>query len=111
MLPFTSVYQGSSQTDWMNLIRGLRKTGFDGALIMNIKDTVAAFSWLLRPEILRLSKKTADFLKWQIEMEKRMKKYPARVLFGAGNMCRNYMKCYGEKYPPLLPVRQRWGCC
>ena len=101
MLPFTSVYQGSSQTDWMNLIRGLRKTGFDGALIMNIKDTVAAFSWLLRPEILRLSKKTADFLKWQIEMEKRMKKYPARVLFGAGNMCRNYMKCYGEKYPPL----------
>lgn len=101
MLPFTSVYRGNSQTDWQNLIRGLREIGFDGALIMDIRDTVAAFSHLLRPEILRLSKKIADFLKWQIEMETRLKKYPSRVLFGAGNMCRNYMKCYGDKYPPL----------
>lgn len=101
MLPFTSVYRGESQTDWLNLIRGLREIGFDGELIMDIRDTVAAFSHLLRPEILRLSKKIADFLKWQIEMETRLKKYPSRVLFGAGNMCRNYMKCYGEKYPPL----------
>lgn len=102
MLPFTSVYRGASQTDWMNLIRGLREIGFDGDLIMDIRDTVAAFSHLLRPEILRLSKKITDFLKWQIEMETRLKKYPTRVLFGAGNMCRNYMKCYGEKYPPLF---------
>ena len=101
MLPFTSVYRGASQTDWMSLIRGLREIGFDGELIMDMRDTAAAFSHLLRPEILRLSKKVADFLKWQIEMETTLKKYPSRVLFGAGNMCRNYMKCYGEKYPPL----------
>lgn len=101
MLPFTSVYQGASQTDWLNLIRGLREIGFDGELIMDIRDTVAAFSHLLRPEILRLSKKIADFLKWQIEIETTLRRYSARVLFGAGNMCRNYMKCYGEKYPPL----------
>lgn len=101
MLPFTSVYRGASQTDWMSLIRGLREIGFDGNLIMDIRDTAAAFSRLLHPEILRLSKKVADFLKWQIEMETTLKKYPSRVLFGAGNMCRNYMKCYGEKYPPL----------
>lgn len=101
MLPFTSVYQGASQTDWLNLIRGLREIGFDGDLIMDMRDTVAAFSHLLRPELLRLSKKVADFLKWQIEMEATLKKCPSRVLFGAGNMCRNYMKCYGEKYPPL----------
>ncbi len=102
MLPFTSVYRGASQTDWMSLIRGLREIGFDGELIMDMRDTAAAFSHLLRPEILRLSKKVADFLKWQIEMETTLKKYPSRVLFGAGNMCRNYMKCYGEKYPPLF---------
>lgn len=102
MLPFTSVYQGVSQTDWLNMIRGLREIGFNGELIMDIRDTVAAFSHLLRPEILRLSKKVADFLKWQIEIETILKKYPVRVLFGAGNMCRNYMKCYGEKYPPLF---------
>lgn len=112
MLPFTSVYRGASQTDWMNLIRGLREIGFDGELIMDIRDTVAAFSHLLRPEIIRLSKKIADFLKWQIEMETRLKKYPSRVLFGAGNMCRNYMKCYGEKYPPLFTCdndKSVWG--
>lgn len=101
MLPFTSAYLGESQTDWLNLIRGLREIGFDGELIMDIRDTVSAFSNLLRPEILRLSKKVADFLKWQIEIEETLKKYSSRVLFGAGNMCRNYMKCYGEKYPPL----------
>lgn len=112
MIPFTSVYCGESQTDWMNLIRGLREIGFDGALIMDIRDTAAAFSHLLHPEILRLSKKIADFLKWQIEMEMRLKKYSSRVLFGAGNMCRNYMKCYGEKYPPLFTCdndRFMWG--
>lgn len=112
MLPFTSVYRGASQTDWMNLILGLREIGFDGELIMDIKDTVAAFSHLLRPEILRLSKKIADFLKWQIEMEARLKRYPLRVLFGAGNMCRNYMKCYGDKYPPMYTCdndKSVWG--
>ncbi|MBC5742639.1 sugar phosphate isomerase/epimerase [Lachnospiraceae bacterium MD308] len=102
MLPFTSVYQGRSQTDWQNLIRGLREIGFDGELIMDMRDTISAFSHLLRPEILRLSKKIGDFLKWQIEMEIRLKQYSSRVLFGAGNMCRNYMKCYGKKYPPLF---------
>ena len=83
MLPFTSVYRGESQTDWLNLIRGLREIGFDGELIMDIRDTVSAFSHLFRPEILRLSKKIADFLKWQIEMETTLKKYSSRVLFGA----------------------------
>lgn len=102
MMPFSSVYRGRSQTDWLNLIRGLRETEFDGELIMDIRDTIAAFSRILHPEVLRLSKKTADFLKWQIEIEKTLKKYPSRVLFGAGNMCRNYMKCYGEKYPPMF---------
>lgn len=112
MLPFTSVYRGKSQTDWLNLIRGLREIGFDGELIMDIRDTAAAFSHLFRPEILRLSKKIADFLKWQIEIETRLKKYSSRVLFGAGNMCRNYMKCYGEKYPPFYTCdndKSVWG--
>ena len=35
-------------------------------------------------------------------MENSLKKYKNIVLFGAGNMCLNYMKNYGEKYPPLF---------
>lgn len=101
LLPFTAVYGGSSQTDWLNLIRGLRDIFFDGLLILNMTDTAAAVSPLLRPELFRYAKSVLDYFKWQIEIESLLKRYPSRVLFGAGNMCRNYMKCYGEQYPPL----------
>ena len=112
LLPFTSVNNGNSQTDWLNLIRGLRKTEFDGELILNASDTANAFSPILRPALLQLMKSTADYFKWQIEMENLLKKYPFRVLFGAGNMCRNYMKCYGQEYPPLYTCDNNssiWG--
>lgn len=102
LLPFTAVQRGQSRTDWLNLIRGLREIGFDGELIMDFHDTASAFSPLLRPGLLQMAKSVAEYFKWQIEIENVLKKYPSRVLFGAGNMCRNYMKCYGEKYPPLF---------
>lgn len=112
LLPFTCASQGQPQTDWLNLIRGLREIGFDGQLILNIKDTAAAFPPVLRPQLLTMAKSVADYFKWQLEMANVLKKYPARVLFGAGNMCRNYMKCYGEEYPPLYTCDNNsalWG--
>lgn len=112
MLPFTCVNDNTSQTDWLNLIRGLRKIRFDGELIMDFSDTAAAFSPILKPQLLVLAKSIADYFKWQIEIESLLDKYPSRVLFGAGNMCRNYMKNYGEKYPPLFTCdnnRNIWG--
>lgn len=112
LLPFTAVKRGESRTDWLNLIRGLREIGFDGELVMDIHDTASAFSPILRPELLKMAKAVAAYFKWQIGMEKLLKKYPSRVLFGAGNMCRAYMKCYGEKYPPLFTCdnnEKLWG--
>ena len=111
-LPFTCVGQGRPRTDWLNLIRGLRETGFDGQLILDFGNTAATFSPLLRPQLMQLAKATADYFRWQIGIENLLKKYPSRVLFGAGNMCRNYMKCYGEAYPPLFICANspdRWG--
>ena len=111
-LPFTCIGSGGPQTDWLNLIRGLREAGFDGQLILDFSDTAAAFSPLLRPQLMQLAKATADYFQWQIGIENILKKYPSRVLFGAGNMCRNYMKCYGEKYPPLFTCANNpasWG--
>lgn len=102
MLPFTCVRQGQSQTDWLSLIRGLREIRFDGELIMDLRDTAAAFSPILRPGLLKMAKSVAEYFEWQIGIEKQLRKNSSRVLFGAGNMCRNYMKCYGEKYPPLF---------
>lgn len=112
MLPFTCVGGDQSRTDWLSLIRGLRKIGFSGKLMLNMADTAAAFSPILRPELLRLAKSTAEYFSWQIGIEGLLKKYPSRVLFGAGNMCRNYMKCYGEQYPPLYTCDNNsklWG--
>lgn len=102
LLPFTSVAHGQSRTDWLNLIRGLREICFDGELIIDLHDTAEAFSPILRPGLLQMAKSVADYFAWQIGIENLLKKYSSRVLFGAGNMCRNYMKCYGEKYPPLF---------
>lgn len=112
MLPFTAVHGGQPQTDWLGLIRGLREIGFDGELVMDLSDTAGAFSPILRPQLLALAKAVAEYFKWQIGIENTLKKYSSIVLFGAGNMCRNYMKCYGEKYPPLFTCdnnRALWG--
>lgn len=112
MLPFTSVVNGYSQMDWLGVIRGLREMNFDGYLIMDFGDTASAFSPLLRPQLMSMAKSVAEYFKWQIEIESLLKKHTSRVLFGAGNMCRNYMKNYGEKYPPLFTCdnnKNLWG--
>lgn len=102
MLPFTAVYNHSSRTDWLSLIRGLRGIDFDGLLVMQMEDTAAAFSPIIRSEVIKLSKTVAEYIAWQISIESLLKKYSSRVLFGAGNMCRAYMRCYGKEYPPLF---------
>lgn len=112
LLPFTTADHGKLRTDWLKLLRGLREICFDGFLILNMADSAAAVSPILRPGLLRYAKSVMDYFKWQIEIENLLKKHPSRVLFGAGNMCRNYMKCYGEQYPPLYTCdnnEKLWG--
>lgn len=112
MLPFTSVCYGQPRTDWLSLIRGLRQCGFDGKILLGMFDTAVSFSPLLRPSLMKLARDAAEYFKWQIEIETVLKKYDSVVLFGAGNMCRNYMKCYGDTYPPLFTCDNNekiWG--
>lgn len=112
MLPFTCVSRERTETDWLGLIRGLREIEFDGSIIMDFSSMAAAFSPLLRQHLLPLAKAVADYFKLQISIKTVLKKYETRVLFGAGNMCRNYMKCYGEEFPPLFTCDnnpERWG--
>lgn len=101
-LPFTGGNAAGYAADWPGLIRGLRRIGFDGILIMDAGDTLRGFSHLIRPQVYPLVRSVADYLKWQIGMERCIREYPVRVLFGAGNMCRRYMACYGAQYPPLF---------
>ncbi len=101
-MPFTCAHGESLATDWIGLIRGLRDICFQEELIVDFTDTLAVFSPLLRPTLFRLACEVGNYIKWQIQLEQNLKKYKSIVLFGAGNMCRNYMKCYGGKYPPLF---------
>ena len=112
LLPFTGAGKRACETDWLNVIRSLREIGFDGLLVLNMRDTAAAFPPLLRPKLMMLAEEVVRYILWQIDMEKTLAKYEQRVLFGAGNMCRNYMSCYGEKYPPLFTCDNNpktWG--
>lgn len=112
LLPFSCAHQCQSKTDWLNLIRGLRELEFDGDLIMSIGDSVMASPVTLRTSMIRMAYSQAKYFRWQIQMTSVMRQYANRVLFGAGNMCRNYMKCYGQEFPPLFTCENnesRWG--
>lgn len=102
MLPFTGVSGYGAQTDWPEIIRGLREISFDGTLFIDAWDTFVAYPPFLRKDFLRMEKKTAEYLSWQITLEQKIRRYPSRVLFGAGRMCMRYMREYGEMYPPLF---------
>lgn len=111
MLPYTACIKGA-QTEWLYLVRGLRKVGFDGDLILSFAETYSAFLLHLRPALLQLAYEVGKNLIWHIEMDRLVKRYGKRVLFGAGNMCRAYMKDYGREYPPLFTCdnnSSRWG--
>lgn len=112
LLPFTNAYNRSSTMDWLSVIRGLREISFDGYLILETVDTTVAFSPLLQPYLYPLYKAILDYFEMQIHIERDLKKYEHIALFGAGNMCRNYLKCYGDKYPPLFTCDNNpklWG--
>lgn len=98
--------------DWPGVVRGLRETDFDGEIVIDFFSTINAFPSFLRPQLYALMKSVTDYFCWQVGIELRLKRYPFRVLFGAGNMCRNYMKAYGKKYPPLFTCDNNprlWG--
>lgn len=112
LLPFTCAYGRRSTLDWLSVIRGLRESSFNGYLILETVDTTVSFSPLLQPYLFPVYKALLDYFEMQINIERDLKKYEHIVLFGAGNMCRNYMKCYGEKYPPLFTCDNNpklWG--
>jgi sugar phosphate isomerase/epimerase len=101
-LPYTVIRNGKPVTDWLNLIRGLREIHFDGQIVTEFIETANAMPVRLHKYVFSLAREIGDYFVWQIDMENVIRKYDKRVLFGAGNMCRNYMKCYGEDFPPLF---------
>ncbi len=111
LLPYAACARGP-MTDWLGVFRALRGISFDGDLIMDFGDTYKAFSPMLNQHVLKLGYEVGRFFLWQCNIEKVIKKYHKRVLFGAGNMCREYLSNYGKDYPPLFTCdnnSSRWG--
>lgn len=112
LVPFMGVGLSGDVFEWQEMIRGLRNIAFCGPVIMDYRSQACRISHLIRGQVDVLAKKIADYFVWQIELEKVIGSHSQRVLFGAGNMCRNYMKCYGEKYPPRFTCDNNsslWG--
>ncbi len=100
LLPFSASNNGHPTTDWLGIIRALREQEFDGHLVLEITDSIRAISPILHPALLSYAKSIGDYFVWQIGIESALKKYSTILLFGAGNMCRNFMRLYGDKYHP-----------
>lgn len=109
LMPFFAANDEGSQFDWFNLIGSLRGIGFNGMAVVDFSTTLSALPKPLYPAMLRFAYELTEYLArqsgtkyWerQADIEKTLDKYPTRVLFGAGNMSRDYMERYGEKYPP-----------
>ena len=98
--------------DWGSFFRGMRKIGFDGDLIFDASASVGTVPVPVKGDKVKEVYRMAEYFRWQIEMDRIVAGHGRRVLFGAGNMCRNYMRDYGEKYPPLFTVdndKKVWG--
>lgn len=111
LAPFFCMHGGQG-TDWLSVIRGLRAIHFDGDLIIDAESTAVGIPIIMRDDLLKFLQRIGKYFEWQIHMGDTMKKYDHVVLFGAGNMCRNYMKNYGDEYPPLFTCdnnETRWG--
>lgn len=98
--------------DWGSFFRGMRKIGFDGELIFDVSASVGTVPVPLKGDKVKEVYRMAEYFRWQIEMDRTVAAYGRRVLFGAGNMCRAYMRDYGDSYRPLFTVdndSRVWG--
>lgn len=113
-MPFTfTTGRGTLATDWNRILGALMKIGFDGYFIYNTTGLYDTTPKPLIPEMLQLQKVLADRFEKQFHFEEVLAQEGKQiVLFGAGAMATNYMKTWGEKYPPVFVVdnnAKRWG--
>lgn len=112
IMPFFGESNGYWAMDHLSLIRGLREISFDKDLVIDASGSINLCPAMLRPKYLSFEHDMAEYIKWQIELETSLYKYKNIVLFGAGNMCRAFMKAYGDRVHPLFTCDNNpksWG--
>ncbi len=111
-VPFTSVTKGISTIDWAPIIKTLREIDFDGFMLIDVTEIYWRMPEPLKKAFFAFVLQVAEYFKWQINLERTIRKYDKRVLFGAGNMCKEYMEHYGIEYPPMYTCDNNsslWG--
>lgn len=112
LAPFSSAQSNSGSFDWNKALRALKEIHFDGTIIIDYWDSIANTPAYLRKSYETYVHEIGKYIYWELSINSNIKKHAKRVLFGAGNMCRSYMKYYGKDYPPLFTCDnnpKRWG--
>ncbi len=103
---------GENENEWPAIIRALRSVEFDGPIYMDVNENYWKMPEPLKHAYFVYIKQIADYFVWQIALERVIRKYDKRVLFGAGNMCKEYMEHFGSDYPPMFTCDNNsslWG--
>lgn len=98
--------------NYRGLILALRKINFNGVLVCDVKYVLSGVPDSIQLDLLNAIAQTLLYLRMQIELEMKLRKYPRLVLFGTGLMFQNYMRNYGQIYPPLYACdnsSEKWG--
>lgn len=113
-MPFTfTVGRGARATDIYRVIGTLIKYDFNGFMVFNNAGTWKRTPDVLHHSMVRLLEGIVS--EWEKEFgftDKLGQQGKHLILFGAGNMFRDYMISFGEKYPPEFIVdnnKEVWG--
>lgn len=113
-MPFTfTVGRGARATDIYRVIGTLIKYDFNGFMVFNNAGTWKRTPHVLHHSMIRLLEGIVS--EWEKEfrfIDKLGQHGKHLILFGAGNMFRDYMISFGEKYPPEFIVdnnKEVWG--
>lgn len=107
-----AIFRLSARFDYREIILSLRRIRFDGILALDARWLFHGLPDSMQEAILTIIAQTLVYLRMQAELEMKLRKYPEFVLFGAGLMFQNFMRNYGNIYPPVFACDnspEKWG--
>lgn len=114
-MPYTFTKgRGDLVTDWYHIVQELIHMEFGGWMIFDTTGLFGRCPEKLQTQYIRLMHAITEEWESQYTFEKRVlnKLDKKLILFGAGQMLTDYMRVFGEKYPPYFAVdngQSRWG--
>ncbi len=113
-LPFTfTTGRGDLATNWYGIAKALYHTKYDGYVVFDVEGVFSSIPEAIVPQTLKVLYGIIEEWEYFADIENRLNQPDKEIiLFGAGAMFENYMKLWGEKYPPSFLVDNNpatWG--